>query len=166
MRQNVELKDNFLPVSDFFSAQLEIEIFSKDKNFVEMDFPVLVHNIFLNFSYDIPIQESQISKFEEKLNLYFSNFTILGIECDTVKPIRYNSEYGRFEGVFKRDNKTIINRHNIPDQVIHLKEPFYEFGNIDDHIRYDHRASPFERNRAPSRTGIKRSSSANFLGNS
>ena len=90
MRKNIELENTFLPIGDWFSSKLEIEILSKDMNHsVEMNPPVLVHNIFLTFSYDFPLKESQISEFEEKLNSSLVNLKILGIQCDVVSPIRY-----------------------------------------------------------------------------
>tara|TARA_B100001989_G_C24541977_1_gene468167 strand:- start:487 stop:981 length:495 start_codon:yes stop_codon:yes gene_type:complete len=162
MREIFELKDKFLPISDWFSAKLEIDILSRDINNSQLNSPpILVHNIFLKFSYDTPVQEGQISEFEEKLNSSLEGLKILGIVCDKVLPIRYEPETGLFLGVYKRDNRTIINKHHIPDQTIYLKEPFYELDSIDKFITYEHRTSPFEKNRAPSRTGIKRSSSVN-----
>ena len=129
------------------------------------DSNVLVHNIFLKFSYDVPVREDQVIEFEEKLNKYLENLVILGIECDIVSPIVYvyERETGLFVGACKRDNRARVNNHKIPDQTINLKEPFYELYFIDTFIVYEHRTSPFEKNRKPSNESIKISSSYNRL---
>lgn len=155
----------FSPITDVFSASLELSIFSTDSKKRRDTVPEsLVHKIFFTFSYANPISEDQVPEFERILKDSLKNFYVLGILCEEEIPIHYEKETGQFIGVYKRDNRNIINTHEIPDQTITMENPLDNIENIDKFLEYTHRASPFERNRAPSSKSIRRSSSINRFG--
>ena len=163
MRPSIDV-DNmaFLPISDVFSASLELSIFSTDSKKRRDTVPKsLVHKIFLTFSYANPISEDQVGEFIKMLKESLKNFHVLGIKCEEVIPIRYEEETGQFVGVYKRDNQNIINTHEIPDQTITIENPLDNIENVDKFLEYTQRASPLETNRAPSSKSIRRSSSIN-----